>query len=129
MKMDQEISKIQELENSIQKIIAKIKSEIRSEISDSAMEGITHISKSPRTCVVKLSTLRANNMTMSPEYYIPESQADLVEQKLSSAKTVTEMLKAINDMMSSGYVKIGQNRHKLNPKTIDVLRKYADAAT
>lgn len=78
-----------------------------------------------RCAIVDLSAVRqAKQMCISPEYYIPESQADIVRRKLSSAKTVTMAVSRMAAMVADGYAMLNNTKYPLNPHTVAVLETY-----
>ena len=64
-----------------------------------------------------------------PSYYIQEIQADLVEQKLSSAKTATEFLSRIQSMILNKKVTINGETDRLNSKTLSILESFMEGVT
>lgn len=119
-----EFDELKQLEQKIAEKIEEIKSAIEKTIEDNPLEGVTSISKHPRACIVSLSTAKKHKDTLAAEYYIPASQANLVARKLTNAKTATAFTEAIEEMVKTGIVKIGQNSHRLNDKTIEILQGY-----
>lgn len=114
------------LEAQIGELIAEVRTAVVENVKNSPMDGVRPVSTSPRACVVSLSTVMKNKLILTPEYYIQESQAALIEQKLTGLTTATALTKAVREMLDSKQVKIGTERHPLNPSTLGVLRKFAE---
>ena len=116
------VNDIISLEKKIAAMVEEIKSDVCGEIASSTPDGVTL--KGSNMATVSISTIMKNNLILSPEYYIPISQANLVQDKLSGVKSVTDFTRIVQEMCDTGYCKIGANRHKLNPYTVQILQKY-----
>lgn len=93
-------------------------------IETTPVNGVQPVSKSPNCFVVRLSTIRRNNLVLSPEYYCPVSQAHYIRLALDYCKTATSLLEKINQIAADGYVKINNNRYLLNKNTIQILQDW-----
>lgn len=121
------INEVCSLEKQISELVAEIRNKIVDDVRSTQMEGVRHVSSSPHVCVVKLSTISKNNSILAPEYYLQDSQADLISQKLASITTASALMKTVQDIIDSRSVKIGANRHTLNPATLSVLQRFMDS--
>lgn len=120
------LKEVKALETRIAKLVEEVRNAVVEDVRNTPMEGVKPVSASPRACVVKLSTIMSHRCIMSPEYYIQESQAALVEQKLANLTTATALTNAIHEMIANKSVKIGSDRHPLNDSTITVLQRFAE---
>ena len=117
MKNLQDVLKI---EQSITTLIDDLKEQIVAETSEKLLDGVTVISKN--ICTVKLSNLKHN--IWSPEYYLPDKQAEYVGKALEGISTAHSFISKVKTIIDDGFVKIGQNHYRLNDNTISVLKKY-----
>lgn len=120
------ISEIRTLEEKILTVIEEVRDSVVKEVRDNPLPDVKQISASPRAAIVRLSTVQKYGGVLSAEYYIPESQAELVRQRLDGVKTATEFTSRVRDMIDTNFVKVGTNKHMLNPRTVDVLKKYVE---
>ena len=114
------LKELLEVEKSIKTMINELKQRIIKETVETPLDGVKPISKN--ICIVKMSNLQYN--VWSPEYYLPEKQAEYVEKSLESVSTIHSFVEIIKKTIEQKYVKIGQNRYRLNENTISVLKKY-----
>jgi hypothetical protein len=118
-----EMDKLQnalKLEQSVQQMVAVLKTQLYKEISSVKLDGVNSVKKNMAT--VNISSLE--DTVLSPSYYIPSSQADAVDKKLSRVKTASAFVNEIQKMVVNKSVKVGKNTTKLNSKTIEVLERY-----
>ena len=106
-------------------------SQLKTEIIDAVKEakplpGVKPIGDGKLNCaVVRLNALRENSFNLSAEYYLPSSQADAVKTRISGAKTVTELIARVTDIVETKSVKANGTTLQLNNSTIEALKKYA----
>ena len=93
-------------------------------VKDTPSEGVTITSTSPLCGTIRFSTIKENGLVLSPEFYLQESQARLVQNKLEMAKTVNQVLGSIKDMVDTGRVHVTGMTYQLNRTTIDVLKQF-----
>lgn len=93
-------------------------------VKDTPSEGVTITSTSPLCGTIRFSTIKGNGLVLSPEFYLQESQARLVQNKLKKAKTVNQVLGSIKDMVDTGRVHVTGTTYQLNRTTIDVLKQF-----
>ena len=79
------------VERSVEEMLSEIKARMFKEIGEDQVPGVKKVANN----AVVVSTAHLCDDIWLPSYYIQEIQADLVEQKLSSAKTATEFLSRI----------------------------------
>lgn len=105
-------------EEKVKELIDIYKKEIVDEIRKTSIPGVKEIN-------AKCATISASNFIQmgiwAPEYFFRETQADLVEKTLISAKTASDCLAAIAKMVSSKKSCDGQ---RLNESTLEILQKY-----
>lgn len=118
------IKDILDIEQKIANMIEDIKNQIFTEINNNQIDGVNVLKKNPTIFTIKLSTIKENNMILSPEYYSPESQSKFIQSQLSSCKTISSLYRKINEIITNKYVVIKSTKQPLNPKTIQVLEKW-----
>lgn len=93
-------------------------------LNDGPMKGVVLLTDRGPICVaVRRSTL--NQMNLAAEHYIPQAQANVVRRKLAGAKTVTDLVSRLDEMVSTGIARFsGTDTCKLNDKTLAVLSRY-----
>lgn len=109
----------------LQQTLEETKAHIYQSILDTGPEpGILLINDGSPICVVaKLSAVR--NTGLATENHIPRAQANAVRRKLAGAKTVTELVARLGEMVDTGIARFnGTDICKLNNRTISVLRQY-----
>lgn len=72
---------------------------------------------------VRFSQLNSQ-MILSPEYYNQRTQARLVADKLSRITSTQDFINQIHQMIEKETVVVNKTTHRLNDKTIEVLRRY-----
>lgn len=93
-------------------------------VEDAPSEGVTITSKSPVCGTIRLSAIRDNDFILAPEFYMQKSQAVLVRGKLKGAKTVSDALKWLSEMVETGRVRTSSGIQQLNKTTIGVLKQF-----
>lgn len=93
-------------------------------LDDTSTEGFMLLRSDGPVCVVaRFSTVRETGL--SAELHIPKAQANAVRRKLAGAKTVTDLVSRLDEMVHTGIARFnGTDTCKLNNKTIEVLRRY-----
>lgn len=120
--MNKNMNEILKIEKQIEEMICSISAQACAEIENSPMPGVKKLGGN--AVAVKLSEVRKHNLILTPEYYIPESQARVVATALSGVKRASELQKKVTEMLRTKSVKIGGNTHVLNPQTLAVLANY-----
>lgn len=72
--------------------------------------------------IVKFSALERS--IWSPEYYIPKSQADFVEQYIGNIETAHAFAKKMEEMIENRRVVLKSKSYPLNDTTVGILIKY-----
>lgn len=116
------LNEIIQTESDIADRLECLLTDICSKTASKEMPGVTSIAGNVAAITVSFSSL--DKGILSPEYYIQSRQAELVRQRLASAKTATEFRARIEDMANAGSVKIGCNTRRLNSMTVQVLQEY-----
>lgn len=116
------LDEILELERKIAALVENVKRACAEEVLDADMIGVKKTGNG--SCIISLSTIRDNGLILSAEYYLQEAQAGYISQALKNTNSVSEFQTKIRTMCENKYVKIGQNRHLLNPNTVEVLKHY-----
>lgn len=114
------LHEILKIEQSISNMIEDLKTQIIDDISGKPLDDVTTITKN--ICIVKLSKLRKD--VWSPEYYLPYKQAEYVGHAIKDIPTIHSFISKISEIIKSEYVKIGQNKYRLNDATLSILQKY-----
>lgn len=114
------INKIIELEKSIAEMLKDLTEKIKQSTQETNMPGVNQVS--PNAATVKVSSL--DRGILCPYYYLQSAQAEIVERNLRSAKTASEFVEKMKNMIETGKVKNGSETMRINPQTIDVLKSY-----
>lgn len=122
------ITELMDIEQTISKMVENIKNDIISELKVAKNPDYQPINS---FCgIVKFSTL-SKSQNWSPDYYMPEQQAKIVEQQLIHCKTVTTLRSKIQTLIEKGETRVcpwisssSTYRVQLNPITIKILKKY-----
>ena len=113
------------IEESISHMIEETKEKICTEIAGTELP---HVKRLNSFCVVvRLSQLEHNIWT--PEYYIPNAQANYVRKALEKISTARTFAEKVKGMIENRNVKINQNVHYLNDTTVAILMKYYNGFT
>ena len=118
------LTEVLKVEQSVQKMLTALKAELRKDVANSPLDCVTPIQGGVKACTVKFSDIAKNSFNLSPSYYIPESQAELVERKLAAVISATDFVNNIKTMIETKQVKINGRSEQLNGKTLEVLQKY-----
>lgn len=119
------ILKIIAEEEKIRQEINTLKEEICLEIEARTMEGVTFVKSELNIAIIRFRTIQeSNRMNLSPDYYLPKSQAELVRRKLKSATYMKDFVAYITEMYQKKCVTIGHESYSLNPVTLSVLEEY-----
>lgn len=94
---------------------------LNEEITDTPIPGVEKISGSPNAVSVKFSALSRG--ILAPEYYIPESQAKLVTERISGIVAPDVLVAALEEMIEKKRVVLQYTTHFLNETTISILNK------
>lgn len=108
-------------------VITNIKESVRIAMKDAVMPGVRRIGRNPGCFIVSLSTIaKQPGLNLSAEYYSSDAQADLVDRRLRSAGTVSDIIARICDMAETGSVRLDGTQYQLNPTTREVLKNYIE---
>ena len=119
-----ELSILLETEKQFYAKVVAAKKELIQEIAETPIPGVKVLGNN---CFqVKLSTIRDNRLIMSPEYYSPTSQADLIRSAINPDDTATKLFEKINKIISEGYIVVSRTKHTLNPQTIQILKRFVE---
>lgn len=124
VRVNNEIKKALEHEEQAQRTLKEAVKAAILAVKDTPSEGVTITSTSPLCGTIRFSTIKGNGLVLSPEFYLQESQARLVQNKLKKAKTVNQVLGSIKDMVDTGRVHVTGTTYQLNRTTIDVLKQF-----
>lgn len=121
--MNSKIKEAMKKEKEIVELVNSAKENLCEKISNAdTMEGVERISASPRCVSVSFKTL-ASNGSWSPSTYIPETQAQAVKDSLSSVKTAKGFQNKVEEMLTTGKVKVKGETITLNSKTKEILEE------
>lgn len=116
------LKEIVALEKSVSDMLSELTSQIAKTTSETSMDGVKIVAKN----IASVNITSLDHGILCPSYYIQASQADMVERKLREAKTATEFIGKIQNMIDEQKVKVNGEQIRLNPKTIEVLKSYLD---
>lgn len=120
------ISEALRIEKQIACILTEIKQSVVQDIRASEPQGVNRITDN--TCTVSFTSLardaKRRSVILSPEYYIPASQAKYVEKALSGVHTATDLAKRLASLIKDNKVTINGDACLLNETTISILKKY-----
>ena len=123
--MNQMMYQAMQQEARLQQTLTQTKERICQDIlADGPMQGVLLLTSDGPFCVAaRLSAVW--DAGLSPERRIPQAQANAVRRKLAGAKTVTELVARLGEMVDTGIARFnGTDTCKLNNRTISVLRQY-----
>ena len=112
------------MERSVQKMLADLKSQLYEAVKQSPMGCVKTVPCNVKAATISFSDIAKHSFNLSPSYYIPESQAELVERKLSAVTSATDFVNYIQSMVETRQVKINGHSEQLNDKTGEILQKY-----
>jgi hypothetical protein len=110
-----------DFEKNIAQIVETIKSEICTAVAENTLPGVKPVGKNSYTVSISMLQGACN---LSPSYYSQSSQEKIVEKRLSSAKTVTEVVSRIQEMCDTKKVVINKVPHALNDATLKTLKSF-----
>lgn len=115
------INEVLDIEKSISQMVESIKADIIREMKTQVNPNYKPINS---LCgVVRFSAL-VKSESWAPEYYIPDIQARFVESVLCSVETAHSLQNKLKELIEKKSVKYQNCVQKLNPVTIEVLKKY-----
>lgn len=124
------LNEIFEMEKQTGLALKQFKADIVASIAGADMlPGITvpENADSLRIAYVSLSTIRNNNLSLSPETYIPRAQADLVEQAIRNIPTALQTFEKLRELAAKKSVTVSSGGCKyttqLNTNTVAALEK------
>lgn len=93
-------------------------------LNDGSMQGVVLLSSGGAICIeAKFSSVWKEGL--AAETHIPQAQANAVRRKLDGAKTVTELVARLDEMVNTGIARFNStDTCKLNNKTIKILCRY-----
>lgn len=125
--MNQKISEALAHEEALGKLVERIRLQLFEDIcNEQTLPGVKVIDASFPCSTVPLSTVKEHGTILAPYYYTPKTQARLVNEQLTGAKTVSELMSRCREMVETEKVKTGGNTYLLNPETVKVLKKTFD---
>ena len=117
------ISEIMKLEQSIASMLTDLTAQIKKATAESNMDGVKSVAKN--AAIVSVSSLDSG--ILCPYYYLQSTQADIVEQHLRSAKTASEFVDRMKNMVETKKVKLRSETYRLNSKTVEIINSYLEA--
>ena len=114
-------------EAELKEVIASVKESVRTEMEKAVMPGVKGLKPDGRYFAVSLRTVSQQpGMNLSADYFSPIEQARIVNQRLENAKTMSDVIARIRDMVEKGSVRLGGTQYQLNPATREALQKYIE---
>lgn len=111
-------------EAALQVCLSDLKLEIYQNILCSPIEGVRPVQASFPCAIVSSRTLLQYGV-MTPATYIPQAQANAVECRLASVKTVTELHSRVIQMLDEGVIRLSTYETiTLNKVTMSILQSY-----
>jgi aromatic ring-opening dioxygenase LigB subunit len=114
------LKEIVALEKSVSDMLSELTSQIAKTTSETPMDGVKIVAHN----VASVNIMSLDHGILCPSYYLQSAQADMVERKLREAKTATEFISKIQNMIDEKKVKVNGGQIRLNPKTVEVLQSY-----
>lgn len=114
------INEIIAMEKSIADMLSELTSQIAKTTSETPMDGVKIVA----TNIASVNVMSLDRGILCPSYYLQSAQADMVERKLREAKTATEFIGKIQNMIDEKKIKVNGEQIRLNTKTIEVLQSY-----
>lgn len=119
-----EMDKALAVESHLQRLLTELSETLRTSLQEQElMDGVTEYHNLPTAVTVSFSSL-GKDLNLTPSYYIPAAQTDAVLQRLRTCKTATEFHHRISDMILTSQVRHGNFTISLNPKTVEVLKRF-----
>ena len=115
-----------QMEEKLRLTLDALKSDICESVKNAKLlDGVTIPSgNGPMCAIVSFKRLRDGWM-LTPAYYIPASQAEAVQKRLENAKTVTQLVERVAEMVETGQVKLSSNDvRRLNDNTKAALQAF-----
>lgn len=124
--MHKSVTKALAQEAMLRETLAALKNDIRDATRNSTpLEGVVPRNASFSCAIVSLSAIKNNDFILSPSFYMQDAQADLVARKLTSAKSVTEFIDRIQEMVNEKRARFSDgSSFRLNDRTVAVLESY-----
>lgn len=124
--LNAKVTELTALQTQIDHMIAKLNEELFGSVRDNPLEGVKQISGGLNAGVVSISTILGTpGRNLSASYYLSESQAEAVKERISRCTSVNYVFKAVREMITEGKVQNGQNVIMLNERTKDLIRQSA----
>lgn len=118
------LSRLVETEKRFYAEVVAAKRELLQTIAETPIPGVKILGNN---CFeISLSTVKSNRFIMSPEYYSPTSQANLIQSAINPDDTATKLFRKINKIITDEYVVVSKTKHTLNPQTLRILQEFTD---
>lgn len=118
------VTELATLQAQVDQMIAKLNEDLFRAVRDNPMEGVTKIPGDLNAGIVSISTILGTpGRNLSASYYLSESQAEAVKERISSCTGVEYVFKAVREMIADGKVRNVQNVIILNERTKDLIRQ------
>lgn len=116
------------LQKQISDMVRRIREDIIDDIQNGEPLGGVSVSRNKGLQVVevKLSTVVNNGMVLTPCYYIPAKQAELVERALANVSDPVVLRDKISSMVENKAVRFSEGTYSLNPRTLAILSQVFD---
>lgn len=119
------LAQLREAENLVRKAVEDLKSAIVAAVAAApAPAGVTIESNAPRICTVRIGAIAETGFQLSPDFYHPEAQAEIVEKALESAVFSFQIADRVSEMCESGRVRVSGVQYALNRNTISAMEKF-----
>ncbi len=118
------VKDIRHQEEHVKKQLVGLRDALVGRIRNMVLDDVSPLPGAPFVATVKLGAVAASDgFILSPEYYIPASQAKLVEQKLKNVEGsgLSGFFSCLSEMREKKAVQIGKDRFALNPKTLSAI--------
>ena len=118
-----------ETEKTLQALLEKSKDEVVEAIRLAPpAAGVHIINNSPRCATISVKAiLGTNGLVFSPGYYLPSSQADIVQEAIKPCKTVSDLMNRIHSMAESKKVACVSNSGALlNDGTVAAIEEFCN---
>ena len=110
------------IEKSVSDMLSELTTQIAKTTIETPMDGVKIISNN----TASVNVMSLDHSILCPSYYLQSAQANMVERKLREAKTATEFISKIQNMIDDRKARVNGENIRLNPKTIEILRSYLD---
>lgn len=106
------------IDQMVQLLIAQLTNLVQSELS----KEIKPVNGNPKIAIVSYKTIAESpGLIMSPDYYLPQVQAEAISTKLKNCKGFDDICKTMSAILHDKKIQINKNTVLLNPKTMTVL--------